>query len=397
MARGKGKDKASIIIRKEEIVEGGHHGGAWKVAYADFVTAMMAFFLLMWLLNATTEDQRKGLADYFSPKSPISRASSGTGAPFGGRTPYDHGDLTSDRGATEALVGHAPPEEDPEAQTDTPTEVRPRQMDDSTTTAPAAMAPGAASPTEALEQTHGRPGDTPFAAQPPDMAAPALQEVKQAQNAEDRATAEQREREAFKQAADQIREAIRNDPRLADLARQLAIDITPDGLRIQIMDEDKQPMFATGSATLNDRARLLLQKVAPVLVKLSEPVSIAGHTDATPYHGTDKSNWELSADRANATRRLLVESGLAETRVRSVTGNADRDPLLPADPFAAANRRIAIMVLRSVPAAPPVAAGAAQADAGSITTRPTPVATPVPVSAPPRLEGQAGRPIAGRS
>ena len=126
MARGRGKDKGSIILRREEVVEGGHHGGAWKVAYADFVTAMMAFFLLMWLLNATTEEQRKGLADYFSPKNPISRGSSGTGAPFGGSTPYDHGSLTSDRGAVSALEGHAPPEDEPEAQTDTPTEVRPR-------------------------------------------------------------------------------------------------------------------------------------------------------------------------------------------------------------------------------------------------------------------------------
>ena len=185
--------------------------------------------------------------------------------------------------------------------------------------------------------------------------------MQQAAAAESRDAAEQHERQAFKEAAEQIRQAIRNDPKLADLARQLAIDITPDGLRIQIMDEDKQPMFANGSATLNDRARLLLQKVAPVLLPLSEPISISGHTDATPYHGTDKTNWELSADRANATRRLLVDAGLPETRIKAVTGNADRDPLLPADPYAAANRRIAIMVLRSVPPAPTQASAARSA------------------------------------
>jgi chemotaxis protein MotB len=323
------------------------------VAYADFVTAMMAFFLLMWLLNATTEEQRKGLADYFSPKNPISRGSSGTGAPFGGSTPFDHGSLTSDRGAISALAGHAPPEDDPEEQTDTPTEVRPRDQGESSTTAPAGAAPGVASAADAAAQAHGRPAATPATdpTQPAVAAALAAQAMQQAQEAESRDAAEKRERAAFKQAADQIREAIRSDPKLADLARQLAIDITPDGLRIQIMDEDKQPMFATGSAALNDRARLLLQKVAPVLLQLSEPLSISGHTDATPYHGTDMTNWELSADRANATRRLLVDAGVPETRFRAVTGNADRDPLLPADPFAAANRRIAIMVLRAAPQA----------------------------------------------
>jgi len=139
------------------------------------------------------------------------------------------------------------------------------------------------------------------------------------------------------------------DPALADLARQLAIDITPEGLRVQILDEEQKPMFTTGSAAPNDRARLLLQKVVPVLQRLPEDISIAGHTDSEPFHGTDRTNWELSAERANATRKLLVDAGLPESRVRSVVGNADRDPLLPADPRAAANRRIAIVVLKSTP------------------------------------------------
>ena len=164
-----------------------------------------------------------------------------------------------------------------------------------------------------------------------------------------RAELEQQEREAFEQAAAQIREAVRADPQLAELGRQLAVDQTREGLRIQILDEEHQPMFATGSAVLQDRARMLLQKVGPVLAKLSEGISISGHTDATPFHGNDKSNWELSAERANATRRLLIEAGLQENRIRSVTGSADRDPLLPADPLAAANRRIAIVVLRTAP------------------------------------------------
>ncbi|MBC7636566.1 MAG: OmpA family protein, partial [Acetobacteraceae bacterium] len=152
----------------------------------------------------------------------------------------------------------------------------------------------------------------------------------------------------FQQATESIRAALRSDPRLAEIADQLAIDETPDGLRIQLHDEDKRPMFATGSAIILERAKLLLQSVVPILNRLPEGISISGHTDAAPFKGSDKTNWELSSERANATRRLMIDTGMVETRFRSVTGNADRDPLLPADPFAAANRRIAITVLRTV-------------------------------------------------
>ena len=110
----KGGDRPTVVIKKEEIIEGGHHGGAWKVAYADFVTAMMAFFLLMWLLNATTEAQRRGLADYFSPSNVMAPTSSGSGKPFGGRTPYSEGQLVSDNGATQVIPGPAQPQPDVE-------------------------------------------------------------------------------------------------------------------------------------------------------------------------------------------------------------------------------------------------------------------------------------------
>ncbi len=123
-------------------------------------------------------------------------------------------------------------------------------------------------------------------------------------------------------------------------------------MRIQIRDADREPMFATGSAEPNEKAELLLHKVAPVLARLTQEISIAGHTDAAPYAGSGRTNWELSADRANTTRRLLVESGLQETRIRSVTGNAERDLAVPSDPLAAANRRIAIVVLRSARSPP---------------------------------------------
>jgi chemotaxis protein MotB len=160
------------------------------------------------------------------------------------------------------------------------------------------------------------------------------------------------EKVAFEKAADEIKEAVRNDPSLAELAKQLAIDTTPEGLRIQIIDEVKLPMFPTGSSTPNERARLLIQKIVPILMKLHEPLSIAGHTDAAPFPGPDRTNWELSTERANATRRLLTDGGLPESRIKSVIGDADRDPLLPADPLAAANRRIAILVMRDAPLVP---------------------------------------------
>lgn len=165
--------------------------------------------------------------------------------------------------------------------------------------------------------------------------------------AELRAAQEQQEKTAFDQAAQQIRDAVGNDPALAELARQLVIDITPQGLRIQIVDEERRPMFPLGSAAPNERAMQLLQKVTPVLARLSQEISIAGNTDSAPFPGPGRTNWDLSTDRANATRRLLVEGGLPDSRIRSVTGNADRDPLLPNDPLAAANRRIAIVVLRA--------------------------------------------------
>lgn len=350
--RAKGDKKggnrgAGIIIRKEEVIEGGHHGGAWKVAYADFVTAMMAFFLLMWLLNATTEEQRKGLADYFSPSNVLSRASSGTGQPFGGHTPFDQGTMVSDRGAVQVIQGTLPIAPDEDDEDDRGSHAGTTATRDSPSASKQAGA-GSAPPAATIALSDAAPDDRSRLSQQrnPEQN-PATSASRTPSDAEIRAAQEKRERQAFEQAAQQIKEAVRGDPALSDLARQLAIDMTPEGLRIQILDEDRQPMFATGSAALNERARLLLQKVAPVLMKLPEDISIAGHTDATPYHSQDRSNWELSTERANATRRLMVEAGLPETRIRNVTGNADRDPLLPAEPTAAANRRIAIVVLRA--------------------------------------------------
>jgi chemotaxis protein MotB len=341
----------TIIIRREEVVEGGHHGGAWKVAYADFVTAMMAFFLLMWLLNATTEAQRKGLADYFSPNNLMSHASSGTGQPFGGHTAYDEGNMVSDKGTVQITEGKRPPiDQVDEGETQVFTRLRKPGQDNVTDPTEEKPDPSLTDPTQTGAAATG--------------AGPNPKLARDISTAEIDAEKDRREKASFEKAAEDIRAAVRADPALADIAKQLSIDMTPEGLRIQIMDEIKAPMFASGSALPNDRARELIRMVVPILQKLTQPISISGHTDATPFAGAGKTNWELSTERANATRRLLTDGGLADTRIRTVTGHADRDPLLPGDPFAAANRRIAILVLReahSVPGEPAPASHPARA------------------------------------
>ena len=333
----KKKGGVTIVVRREEVVEGGHHGGAWKVAYADFVTAMMAFFLLMWLLNATTEEQRKGLADYFSPQNLFAHATSGSGRPFGGKTPYDEGALVSDRGAVQVTPGNAEPVPEADWQ-NTNTIAQPDKTQD-----------GGSGQEDTFGASDAHAGAARAKPAAPTRLADIPASVPTAASAAEQARQAQREQAAFARAASELKAAVAADPSLGDLAKQLLVDQTPEGLRIQILDEEHRPMFATGSSELDDEARRLLLKVAPILNRLTQNVAITGHTDAAPYRGGDKTNWELSSERANATRRLFVDAGLPETRVRSVSGDADRDPLVIGDPFAAANRRIAIVVLRAVP------------------------------------------------
>jgi chemotaxis protein MotB len=342
MARG-GKNGATIVVRKVEEGGHGHHGGAWKVAYADFVTAMMAFFLLMWLLNATTEEQRRGIADFFAPSNVMSRSNSGAGEPFGGRTPHQSEQMTQDAGAITVQRGPKPTLPDVEVEDDT---------------IPARPVPLRDGPEGEEEDANPRRVRTARADAPPGDQDPRQRRAEGADarnlsDAELRAEHERRERESFERAADEIRRVIAQDPALADLGRQLLIEQTPEGLRIQLLDAERQPMFALGGAAPNDRARALIGRVAQVAARLSNPVSITGHTDATPFRGGgERSNWDLSAERANATRRLLTDAGLQEARIRSVAGHAEREPLLADQPTAAANRRVAITLLREPPPAP---------------------------------------------
>ena len=322
------KSRPSIIVRREEIIEGGHHGGAWKVAYADFVTAMMAFFLLMWLLNATTDQQRRGIAAYFSPMAEVEHGFSNAGMVPGGTSPVADAAQLVDQGPMQlaTLSAHgdsSKTENDGEADTGT-ADASPSGSTDAA--APAASAP--ASP----------PGAGPSVDRAPDDAGSVAH-----------AAAEEK---ALRDTAQLLRDAVAHDPELSGVGGQMAIDVTPEGLRIQIMDAEHQPMFDSGSTAPTARARGLLRVAAQFIKPMPEPISIDGYTDAAPYRAGHLSNWSLSSGRADAARGVLAAAGLPDTRLSNVTGYADRKLLLPADPLAAANRRVVLTLHRAWPQPP---------------------------------------------
>jgi chemotaxis protein MotB len=332
MAKRKARNTTStIVIRREEVVEDAHHGGAWKVAYADFVTAMMAFFLLMWLLNATTEEQRRGIADYFSPTATLTKSLSGAGEPLGGRSPFQDGPAVSERGGPPVVNADARPVDVDEDDSDTVAVTVVHKQGDDTAAEGGTRDLSAPGP--------GQPGAGPGKG----AAAPSQKQIE--------AALRRREKQEFEAAAAEMRAAVGADPALADISDQLSVDMTPEGLRIQIRDKDGKPMFDSGSIQPNERARALLLRIAPALMRLSAPIAIIGHTDSQKFTGAGRSNWDLSAERANATRRLLTDAGLPDERIQSVSGHADREPLIPSDPGAAANRRIAIIVMHARPRA----------------------------------------------
>jgi chemotaxis protein MotB len=304
-------EEAGVIIKKIKKVQGGgHHGGAWKVAYADFVTAMMAFFLLMWLINTTTPEQKRGIADYFAPQS-VSRSTSGSGGILGGTV---FGEESAKAGGSTAVVMHMTQADPGESQ----------------------------SQSESADETPGGAGSD---------GASATAEV--SDEALERALASREQRD-FAQAEMSLRQAMQDLPDLAELSKQMIVDQTPEGLRIQLVDQEGRPMFAPGSAEPLDRLRRLMREVSQVILKLPNRVSISGHTDGSTFSRADGySNWDLSADRAQAARRGLQEAGVPGDRIYQVAGKAGSDPLLPDDPYASTNRRISIVLLREAPPLPP--------------------------------------------
>ncbi|HWA21716.1 MAG TPA: flagellar motor protein MotB [Caulobacterales bacterium] len=295
MAAGAKSNQPTIIIKKiKKGGGGGHHGGAWKVAYADFVTAMMAFFLLMWLINTTTPEQKRGIADYFAPAS-VSQTTSGSGGMLAGKALSAEG-VRADKGSP---------------------------VIDS-----AGQGVGSSDSPDSKDSQAGK-----------DDAAEKAKEA--AQNAE------------FEKAEMSIRQAMQDMPEIAELSKQVIMEITPEGLRIQIIDQDGRSMFPPGDARPYERTARLLAAISGIIAELPNRLAISGHTDGSPPARPGQSNWELSADRANASRRVLQASGIPNGRISSVAGKADSEPLFPDDPTLPGNRRVSITLLREAPVLPP--------------------------------------------
>ncbi|MFC7287050.1 flagellar motor protein MotB [Herminiimonas glaciei] len=268
-----------IIIKRIKKSGGGHHGGAWKIAYADFVTAMMAFFLLMWLLGSTTKGDLQGIADFFSTPLKVAMA--------GGSGSGDSSSVIKGGGKDMTRIDG--------------------------------------------QQKKGE-----------DLTPAKNFNLKAAE-----AELERQEVNRLKALKERIEKAIDTIPGLQQFKNQLLIDITTEGLRIQIVDEKNRPMFALARAELQSYTKVILHEIAKILNDIPNRISLSGHTDATPYSSGEKSysNWELSSDRANASRRELIAGGMAENKVLRVVGLSSAVLFDSSDPLNPINRRISIIVL----------------------------------------------------
>jgi len=300
MAKGKGgNDVRPIIIKRVKKVSGGHHGGAWKVAYADFVTAMMAFFMLLWLLTVSDKVTLQGIADYFSPSNATMSNSSGAGGILAGTALESEGAKAS--GAR-------------------------------------IMAIPSSSPSKASQSNESAREDQQQSEQNPTyaMKLPTATDAK------------------LLKAEDDLKTAIQETPELQKYRDQIIMEQTPDGLRIQLIDRDERPMFRPSTATPYAFYIRILQTIAGVIQTVPNRISITGHTDGSVSASEGQyGNWELSADRANATRRVLRDAGVRPDRMAEVTGRAATQPLYPDEPNRPENRRVAILLLREAPALAP--------------------------------------------
>ncbi len=277
------EDKRPIVIKRIKKVAGGHHGGAWKIAYADFVTAMMAFFLLMWLLGSTSKGDLNGISEYF--KTPLYVAlMGGTGSGDSSSIIKGGGqDLT--RSAGQVKSGEQPPEKK-------------------------------------------------------------IINLKATQE-EFMRLERKKELEKLKELKANLEKMIDADARLNKFKNQILLDITSEGLRVQIVDEKNRPMFKSGSAELEPYTKDILHAIGSVLNEMPNKISLSGHTDAQPYATADGrySNWELSADRGNASRRELIKGGLADDKIVRVVGLSSAVLFDKTQPLNPVNRRISIIVM----------------------------------------------------
>jgi chemotaxis protein MotB len=314
---GTDKEKRPIIIKKIKKGGGGHHGGAWKVAYADFVTAMMAFFLLLWLIATSSQVVKQGLADYFTPTRGI-RDQMGIGFEGGQTLSEQEGIKKLDSAPPSLVIGATPSgviPEDPEKITYTEAEA---------------------------------------------------------------------ESALFEKAKTSAEKAIESDPTIKNYQENIFLEQTPEGLKIEIMDSDKTPLFVAGKAELTPAGQALIARMVPIIKQLPNYMTITGHTDAAPIDNNNPSytNWELSGDRANAARRFFIQSGIEPERPKRVIGMADREPLDKEDPRNSKNRRITIIMLKgSHIALPEGAFGGLGSNPAAAT--PASAAPPAPAAAPP--------------
>jgi chemotaxis protein MotB len=282
-------DKKRPIIKKViKVQAAGHHGGAWKVAYADFATAMMAFFMLMWLLNVAPPETLAGLADYFTPSS-----SDTIGSPNPVNNRIDRPGQNPSPIATISIPGPPPSGEDADGKEK-----------------------GGEGQREMIDFT----------------------EI---------------EDQSFEQMQEQLRLAIQQSPTLQEMSENLIMEITEDGMKIQLIDKDRRAMFRKGSDELYQYAVDMLREIGRSVQTLPNRITVLGHTDGGTFTGkAGDTNWELSADRANSARRVLGGAGVTDDRVYEVTGKAGTDPLYPDQPNKIENRRITILVLREAPVVP---------------------------------------------
>ena len=367
-----------IIIKRVKKGAHGHHGGAWKLAYADFVTAMMAFFLLLWLLNAVTEEQLQGIADYFAPTT-VSTSNNGAGGMLGGQV-MGKGAQTSNSAPPAIALSLPPPTigEGGEAMTD-PKEGMSDQDLEGLSDKPneqagtGLAASGTGKPKQSKDKENGAAAKLANL-QPAERTPAQISEQQLAQ-----AQAEKEEQQ-FQKAQAALKQAINSIPELAKLADSLLVDNTPEGLRIQIVDQEGLAMFPSGSADMFGHTHALLNLVGRVIKQLPEKISISGHTDSIPFTGQNNySNWELSADRALAARRVLTgEGGVPADRVARVIGQADTEPLLKDDPANPRNRRLTIVLLRQNPPGAPAAVNVTekQMQSGDVPAQLKPSAAP---------------------
>jgi chemotaxis protein MotB len=330
-----------IIKRIKKSAHEGHHGGAWKVAYADFVTAMMAFFLLLWLLNVTTDVQKRGIADYFDPAITMNTAASGADGILGGRVIGAKGSMTVNAAAP-SLAQPMPSLRQPDDGDDGNDNGAPGKEDEQTNPRIDKLANA-----EKLGNADKIGGADSTASEMKELRAEAARDPAKLSDPEFQKKLAEVEERQFAAAEFALRQAIQDVPDLHDLAENLVIDRTPEGLRIQLVDQEKSAMFALGSSEMNDAGRKLMALVGRVVAKLPNKISVTGHTDATPFARQGSyGNWELSADRANASRRELMGNALPAERIAKVVGMADREPLLTQEPLSPRNRRISIVLLR---------------------------------------------------